>query len=243
VSGEPPPDDETAREPRGWLAIPRRLWISLTRSFRARLLLASSAVLGLTLILIGLSVNQAYTQGTWQAQRDRMQGLIYALVGAAEPDQSGELTIASDALPDPRLSRFQSGVEAVIFNEKGHAIWRSPNLSGALPKIIAPQVGDSILRKVDHDFVLSFGIRWFTGDGRPKRYTVALLQDGNNYNAQLTRFATRSCWSSAPPPPSSSPSSSCCCAGACRRCARWPTRFTPSSAVRAARSPAPTPAS
>lgn len=163
------------------------------RSLNTRLLVAASCVLVVFMLLTGAGLEQAFVQSALQSQRDRMQGLVYALLGAAEPGAHSALDITTAALPDPRLARIQSGLSSVIFNGQGNAVWRSPSLSGALPKIEAPPVGASLLREKNGNFIFSFGIRWLGGSNKPRRYTIALIEDSTNYRAQLNAFR-RTLW-------------------------------------------------
>lgn len=163
------------------------------RSLSTRLLVAASCVLAVFMLLSGAGLEQAFVQSALQSQRDRMQGLVYALLGAAEPGAHSALDITAESLPDPRLSRVQSGLSSVIFDDHGVAVWRSPSLTGALPKIVAPPVGQSLLREQDGNFIFSFGIRWLGESNKPRRYTIALIEDQTNYRAQLNAFR-RSLW-------------------------------------------------
>lgn len=158
------------------------------RSLSARLLITASCVLAFFIALCGAGLEQAFVQSALQSQRDRMQGLVYALLGAAEPDASNTLEVTTAALPDPRLARIQSGLAAIIFDSEGNAIWRSPSLSGPLPKVVAPPVGESLLRQEGRNFVYSFGISWIGKTGGAQRYTIALIEDGHNYRSQLNVF-------------------------------------------------------
>jgi len=163
------------------------------RSLSTRLLIAASCVLIVFMLLTGAGLEQAFVQSALQSQRDRMQGLVYALLGAAEPGAHGALDIARAALPDPRLVHVQSGLSSVIFDNHGNAVWRSPSLSGALPKIEAPPVGTALLREKNGNFIFSFGIRWLGESNKPQRYTIAVIEDRSNYRAQLNAFR-RTLW-------------------------------------------------
>lgn len=163
------------------------------RSLSARLLVAASCVLIVFMLLTGAGLEQAFVQSALQSQRNRMQGLVYALLGAAELGAHDTLNITTVALPDPRLARIQSGLSSVIFDKRGHAVWRSPSLSGALPKIEAPPVGESLLREDKGQFIFSFGVNWFGESNKPQRYTIALIEDSTNYRAQLNAFR-RTLW-------------------------------------------------
>lgn len=163
------------------------------RSLSTRLLVAASCVLAVFMLLSGAGLEQAFVQSALQSQRDRMQGLVYALLGAAEPGATSALDITTEALPDPRLAHIQSGLSSIIFDSKGDAVWRSPSLTGPLPKIEAPPVGGSLLREQDGNFIFSFGIDWLGESDTPRRYTIALIEDETNYRAQLNAFR-RTLW-------------------------------------------------
>ncbi len=158
------------------------------RSLNARLLVAASCVLIVFMLLTGAALEQAFVQSALQSQRDRLQGLVYALLGAAEPGAHGALHITPAALPDPRLVRAQSGLSSVIFDNHGDAVWHSPSLAGALPEIEASPVGTALLREKNGNFIFSFGIRWLGESNKPQRYTIAIIEDSSNYRAQLNVF-------------------------------------------------------
>lgn len=167
------------------------------KSLRTRLLLVATCVLVAFMLLCGAGLDQAFRSSALQVQRDKMQGLVYALLGAAESDEHDMLTIAAGALPDPRFARVQSGLEALIFNERGKVIWRSPNFAGKVPQLQAPDVGTSNFVELDERFALTYGLRWVSDSGglrlfgtkpKPQRYTVAVLEDESAYLAQLATF-------------------------------------------------------
>lgn len=166
---------------------------SALNSLGARLLLTASCVLVVFVVLSGAGLEQAFVQSALQSQRDRMQGLVYALLGAAEPSPKNGLDIPAEALPDPRLTRVQSGLAAVIFDADGNAVWSSQSLSGSLPPVEAPPVGATLLRQEGGSFVFSFGIRWYGESNHPRRYTIALIEDQTDYRAQLNAFR-RTLW-------------------------------------------------
>lgn len=168
------------------------------KSLRARLLLAATLVLVVFMLLCGAGLDQAFRSTSIQVQRDKQLGLIFALLGAAEFDDSGVVRINSGTLPDPRLGRVQSGLEALVFNERGKVIWRSPSFAGDVPELLAPEVGNSLFSDLEDRFAMTYGVRWVTetgglrlfGGGRKKqsRYTVAIMEDKADYRAQLQAF-------------------------------------------------------
>jgi len=103
------------------------------KSLRARLLLAATLVLVVFMLLSGAALEQAFRSSAQQAQRDKLQGLIYFLLGSAEAGENDVLTIPANTLPDPRLARVRSGLAALIFDAKGRVIWRSASFDGPVP--------------------------------------------------------------------------------------------------------------
>ena len=170
------------------------------RSLRARLLLAATLVLVVFMLLSGAALEQAFRSSAQQVQRDKMQALVYALLGAADAGDNDVLTIPANALPDPRLGRVQSGLAALIFDAKGKVIWRSSNFEGPVPDLQAPEVGGTQFAEFDDQFALSYGVRWAadssshqTSSSKPRRYTVAVLEDKTPYRTQLGVFR-RTLW-------------------------------------------------
>jgi len=167
------------------------------KSLRTRLLVVASLVLATFLLLSGEALEQAFRAAAEQGEQDRLEGMVFALLGAAESGPSGALTIPDGALPDPRLGHVLSGLDALIFNERGKVVWRSPSFSGAVPQVPAPEVGASVFLDSGERFMLAYGVRW-VGDTniphaagsqqKPKRYTVALFHDQDTYRAQLYTF-------------------------------------------------------
>jgi two-component system sensor histidine kinase PhoQ len=168
------------------------------RSLRARLLLAATLVLVLFMLLSGAALEQAFRSSAQQVQRDKMQALVYALLGAADAGENETLTIPAGALPDPRLNRVQSGLSAIIFDAKGRAAWRSTNLEDPLPELPMPEIGVIKFTEFDDQFALSYGVKWAADSPgrpplRPRKYTITVLEDKTPYRTQLGVFR-RTLW-------------------------------------------------
>jgi len=164
-------------------------------SIRTRLLLAASAVLLVFIGLCGLGLEKAFRDSAEAAQSGRLQGLVYALLGAAEAGADGRLSLGPEDLPEPRLQQPQSGLEAALLDETGAELWRSPSAGSDLPVVIGPEVGKARFERLDMPgrFVLSFGLRWIDDANVPHRYTVVVLEDTEAYEAQLSVFR-RTLW-------------------------------------------------
>lgn len=66
------------------------------KSLRTRLLLVVTLVLVVFMLLCGAGLDQAFRGSSLQAQQDRQQGLIFALLGAAEFEDNGGVRINTD---------------------------------------------------------------------------------------------------------------------------------------------------
>jgi two-component system, OmpR family, sensor histidine kinase PhoQ len=164
-------------------------------SLRARLLLAASLVLLVFIALCGAGLEKAFRDSALAAQEQRMQGLVYALLGAAEQEENGQLGMRGDTLPEPRLEQPQSGLEAALFDEAGALLWRSPGAADRLPLIVGPEIGAWQFERIGEAglFALSFGLRWIGDDGLPQRYTIVVFESPVAYEEQLGIFR-RTLW-------------------------------------------------
>lgn len=154
-------------------------------SLRTRLLLATSLTLAFFLALGGFSLNRAFEVSAEQTQLERMQAITYALLGGAEPNEYGELLFANNKLPDIRLEKPLSGLEAALFGDSAGLLWGSPSLGDDIPTPSAQPVGQWRFERLPGRFVLLFGLR-YAGDGKPVRdYTLMLAEDSAQYEAQI----------------------------------------------------------
>jgi two-component system sensor histidine kinase PhoQ len=164
------------------------------KSLRTRLLLAATLVLGGFVLLTGAGLDQAFRSVAQQAERDKMQGLVYALLASAEAGEDGTLTIPVGSLSEPRLKRVDSGLEALILDARGKMVWHAPSFSGAAPSLQPADVGVSNFFEMDDRFALTYGLRWLGEGGRKaRRYTLAVLEDKTAYRNQLRLFQ-RNLW-------------------------------------------------
>ncbi|MEQ1439955.1 ATP-binding protein [Fontimonas sp. SYSU GA230001] len=163
-------------------------------SLRARLLAAAALLVAAFGSLAGLVLERAFQGGLQQAQQDKLQTLVYSLLGAASINADGDLTIALDAVPDPRLRQPLSGLEAALFNESGQVIWSSADFL-QLSTAEIPEVGEWSFHRLrePNAFALSFGVRWIDLAKDPRRYTIVVLEDAAAYDRQVAVFR-RTLW-------------------------------------------------
>ncbi|MGH8505919.1 MAG: ATP-binding protein [Stenotrophobium sp.] len=163
-------------------------------SLRTRQLVAASLVLAVFIALCGAGLEQAFRNSALQAQRSKLEGMVFALLAAAESNQNGDLSIPAPRLPDPRLANPQSGLQAAIVDDRGGLIWGSPSLADDWPLPAPMDVGVWDFQDKDGWFSLSFGLRWLNSNDAPRRYTLQVLEDDSGFLQQLKIFR-RTLWS------------------------------------------------
>ncbi|HSW13199.1 MAG TPA: ATP-binding protein [Solimonas sp.] len=168
--------------------------MAIRTSLRGRLLTASALVLTAFVALTAYALDQAFRSSLLQAEEEKLQGLVYALLGSAAPREDGELSIALDAVPDPRLRQPLSGLDAALFNEKGEAVWSSAAFLD-LPQPALADVGEWKFERLHTPdvFSLSFGLRWIDLSKDPRRYSIVVLESAQGYRTQLGIFR-RTLW-------------------------------------------------
>ncbi|MBS62936.1 ATP-binding protein [Salinisphaera sp.] len=161
-------------------------------SLRARLLAATAVLLLAFIGLTGVALETAVSERADQAEHDRLQGLSYALLGSAEITEDGSFKVAPRVLPESDLTRPDSGLYAMVLDENGESIWRSPSLLDPLELDTLPAVGEWQFMRIypgkNTLITLSFGFRWVTDAGTDYRYTLVVAEDARTFIKQMQRF-------------------------------------------------------
>lgn len=159
-------------------------------SLRARLIVAASLVLTAFVALCGAALENAFRNSALQAQQEKLEGLVYAMLGAAEPTAGGLITIDPEKLPDPRLQRPQSGLDAALLDEHGQSVWQSPGFVRESLALHPPAIGQFHFQMQESPalFTLSFGLRWIDVRDETRRFTVVVTQDTHAYEQQISIF-------------------------------------------------------
>ena len=158
-------------------------------SLRARLLLAASIILTAFFVLTAAVLESAFRESTLQAQRDKLEGLVYALLAAARTDINGNLTIDAAEISDRRLLQSASGLQAALFDEAGRLVWTSTAFL-EMPAPSIPAVGEWRFerREAPAVFALTYGLRWIDLADDPKRYAFAVVEDARSFERQLSAY-------------------------------------------------------
>ena len=164
------------------------------RSIAARLSLATGIVLAAFVLSTALAIQNSVEKRTLSAQYDRLQGLVYGLLGSADVGQSGRLLVDEFALPDASLNQPGATLVAQILDAEGNPVWRSGSLIFDLPSIPAPELGEwSMQRYPTHPdrehFILRFALEWEVNTGETPRFLVQVAQDTASFD-RLLRAST-----------------------------------------------------
>lgn len=129
-------------------------------SLRSRLLASTALILILFMVLTGFALDRALSTYTRHAEHDRLQGLIYSLLGAADINPTGQLGISLDRVPAPRLQQPGSGLIAAVYDSSGRLLWHSPSLLGAPPRVEFPGRDQWRFETNGDTFTLRYGLEW-----------------------------------------------------------------------------------
>jgi two-component system sensor histidine kinase PhoQ len=162
------------------------------QSLHSRLLLAASLVLAGFLGATGLALDKAFRVSAEAAMQDRLQSYIYALLAAADEDTDGRM-IPPKELPEPRFSKPDSGLYAVINRHGGAVLWRSGSLTGRDIDVTEQQPpGERRFSRLTlagmQLYTLAFGVAWEDYAGTEALYTLTVAEDTSVFQAEIDSF-------------------------------------------------------
>ncbi len=174
------------------------------RSISTRLVIGTSLVLSVFVILTALSVSYSVRSRAETARFDRMQGLIYGILGATEisngPNDGPSLLINELELPDARLNQASTGLYAEIVGSDGKQLWQSRSTLVNPPSATVRPIGDWYFETVDgkdrnHLPVnrLQLSTAWAFENGEELPFIVHVVDRADNLLAELKRF-DRTLW-------------------------------------------------
>lgn len=161
-------------------------------SLNARIILAASLVLAIFLALTGLALEQAFRDSARTARQERLLGQLYLLIGEAEVDERGRLSMP-EQLSEPRFGQPGSGLYAMIVQGKGKEVWRSKStLNVAIPPsppLVAGKSSFSQHTGVNGEefFIYRMGVSWSEGKRRFS-FSFSVAEDLAAFDAQLARY-------------------------------------------------------
>ena len=163
------------------------------KSITSRLVAGTSLVLAVFVVLVAVSVSWSVHQRAQTARFDRLQGLIYGILGATDITDSSLLVVNSQAWPDPRLNQPTSGLYAELVDNTGQRLWQSASSASWLPESLPRPIGDWLFDTLEHPekstlHRLQLSTAWEFDDGRELPFTVQVVDDADSLDSQLKRF-------------------------------------------------------
>jgi len=167
-------------------------------SLSARLIAGSLLVLTVFVGLTGLAVSYSVHQRAEQAAEDRLQGLIFGILGATEVNADGELLVRMGELPERTFALDSAGLYAEIVGDRGKRLWQSRSIIDSVPTVQQTEVGQWRRELVE----LSNGDRakrmqlqtvWELDNGAELPFIVHVVDARTDDARALARF-TRSLW-------------------------------------------------
>jgi len=163
------------------------------RSITSRLVLGTSIVLTVFVVLVAISVSYSVHQRAETARFDRLQGLIYGILGATDINNNAELTVNVQALPDPRLNQSVSGLYAELVGSDGKRLWQSNSTASWLPAATVRPIGDWLFESLGQKrrqpvHRLQLATAWEFENGEEFPFIVHVVDEGDNLANQLKRF-------------------------------------------------------
>ncbi|MCB1909283.1 MAG: hypothetical protein KDH15_18115 [Rhodocyclaceae bacterium] len=147
-------------------------------SLRARLLGVSAAVLLAFVVLTGAVLDRAFRDSADAAQGERLEALLYLLMGALDVAADGGLSMPGQ-LPEARLAVPGSGLYAAIVAGDGRQQWTSGSTLGlAIPfarGLAAGERRNEVQAATDGPAyrVVSQGVRWAV-EATPRQLTFSV---------------------------------------------------------------------
>ena len=162
-------------------------------SIRLRLLLISGLVLFAFVLITGFALQKANESTALQAQQERMQGLVYALLGAIEIDGDAFLLNAGE-VPEPRLSTPGSGLEARVIDADKTVAWQSGSTldAGQAGIMLAPGQWSFETDENGGRFETAFGFRWLAESGS-RQFTIRVSESMQDFQERESTFQ-RNLW-------------------------------------------------
>ncbi|MCK5359255.1 MAG: hypothetical protein KAJ95_01440, partial [Gammaproteobacteria bacterium] len=163
-----------------------------TLSFQNRQLLAASIVLAVFLGLTGIALDRAFQSSAESAERGKLEGEIYVLLGAAELNQDGRLLMSKD-VAEPRFSQPESGLVAQIIDINNNIVWQSRSALGLkIPGFEGLAVDKSTFQALSVNneqwFSYEYGVAWIDDEDSEHRYSFRVMESREIYDQQLAGF-------------------------------------------------------
>lgn len=161
-------------------------------SLNQRILSSAFVVLILFVVGTAITLDRAFQDNALAAMQDRMLGKLYLLMGDAEVDVEGNLTMPEEFPGFPQISQLYSGTAAFITDGTQKIVWQSlsaPYFS-ALPingQMTNQQQFERLMQNDIPYFLYRYPIQWETEAG-DYPFIFHLLMDSTLFDNQLNQY-------------------------------------------------------
>ncbi len=147
-------------------------------SLATRFIVTGVIFLGIFLIAVAFGVNTLVAEQLDRAQQERMRGMVFGLIGATEVNDTGQITIIPERLPDSQLRRSSNALYGVIRDRASRPVWHSRKIAEPHSQADRPQAGEWIF---DNDpkrgvYRLSLGVQWVSQGGNAHYLTFSISE-------------------------------------------------------------------
>ncbi len=170
------------------------------RSISSRLLIGTGVVLAIFVVLTALAVSWSVHLRAETARQDRLEGLVYGILGATELTQDGTLHVNDAELPDRRLTQATVGLYAELVGHDGRRLWQSRSSAIFIPKTVRTPIGEWLFERVDHPqqpsvHRLQLQSAWALESGDELPFIVQVVDEADVLAGQMRKF-DRTLWAS-----------------------------------------------
>jgi len=169
------------------------------RSIAARLLVGNAVVLAVFVVLTALAVSWSVHQRAETARLERLQGLVYGILGATEITPEATLVLDERALPERTLAEPVAGLYAELVGNEGERLWQSRSSVRRVPPVRATPIGEWTFERLGAEGGLPALDRlqlqsvWVFDDGEELPFVVHVVDERGSLGGELRRF-DRTLW-------------------------------------------------
>ena len=169
------------------------------RSIASRLLLGNAVVLAAFVVLTALAVSWSVHRRAETARLERLQGLVYGILGATEITPAAELVVADGALPERTLAQPVAGLYAELVGSGGARLWQSRSSVRRVPPVTLTPIGEWVFERLAATRALPAVDRlqmqsvWVLDGGEELPFVVHVVDEAGALGQELARF-DRTLW-------------------------------------------------
>ena len=165
-------------------------------SLNRRIIFSASLVLVVFITLTALTLERAFVDSSESALRDTLTSQLYALMAAAEVENS--TVVMPSAELDVLLGLPGSGIYSYITDKSGRILWQSSSALGAKPpQPVSLPSADKQFKKINVDdntyYTFAYGVDW-SSDADSIALTFNIITDLKSFNKQISQYR-KTLWS------------------------------------------------